>query len=292
MQDSSDSIIEDDSKNSVVLSESPILNIIQQSDSNGQQLPLKIVKQSWISYFCECFRISNISAFQKAPNNLIEPQLPKFIGKNTLVLDLDETLVHSSFTSLPCDINFSLFLEDQEYNIYVLKRPEVDRFLKVCCELFEVVIFTASLEEYASPLIDLLDIEKKIPYRLYRDSCTIINNSFVKDLSRLGRDLNHVVIVDNSPTSYSLQPMNAVPIKTWIDDPQDHELNILIHVLEKLSVVNDIPKVLNEIKKRNWTLSAHSVYKLIESEFIPANRGDYNSPVHHNGVKKFKFENA
>lgn len=86
--------------------------------------------------------------------------------------------------------------------------------------------------------------------------------------------------------------MNAVPIKTWIDDPQDHELSILIHVLEKLSVVNDIPKVLNEIKKRNWTLSAHSVYKLIESEFIPANRGDYNSPIHHNGVKKFQFEDV
>lgn len=196
MQDSSDSIIEDDSKNNIVVSESPILDVIQQSDANGQQLPLKIVKQSWISYFCECFRISNISTFQKAPKNFLGPQLPEYTGKNTLVLDLDETLVHSSFSSVPSDINFSLFLEDQEYSIFVLKRPEVDRFLKVCCELFEVVIFTASLEEYASPLIDLLDIEKKIPYRLYRDSCTIINNNFVKDLSRLGRDLNHVVIVD------------------------------------------------------------------------------------------------
>lgn len=84
--------------------------------------------------------------------------------------------------------------------------------------------------------------------------------------------------------------MNAVPIKTWIDDPQDNELNSLLNVLEKLSIVNNIPKVLTEIRKRNWTLSAHSLHKLIESEFIPSNRGAFNSPIHINGDKKFQFE--
>lgn len=199
MQDPSDSIIEEDSKNDIIVSEAPILNVIQQSDSEGKQLPLRLTKQSWMSYFCECFRLSNLSYFQRTSKSLIEPQRPEYMGKNTLVLDLDETLVHSSFSSLPCDINFSLILEDQTFNIFVLKRPGVDRFLKMCCELFEVVIFTASLEEYASPLIDILDKERKVPYRLYRDSCSVVNNSYVKDLSRLGRDINNVIIIDVNP---------------------------------------------------------------------------------------------
>ena len=86
--------------------------------------------------------------------------------------------------------------------------------------------------------------------------------------------------------------MNAIPIKTWIDDPSDNELVGLWGLLEKLAVVDDIPKILSEIKKRKWDLNAGSVHKLIESEFIPVNRGPFNSPIHNNGVKKFEFEDA
>lgn len=82
--------------------------------------------------------------------------------------------------------------------------------------------------------------------------------------------------------------MNAIPIKTWIDDPNDTELYGLWKVLEELAVVDDVPKVLTEIHKRKWALNAGSVHKLIESEFIPSNRGPFNSPVH-NGEKRFEF---
>ena len=84
--------------------------------------------------------------------------------------------------------------------------------------------------------------------------------------------------------------MNAVPVKTWIDDPSDEELFSLLSVLEKLSIVDDIPKVLSEITKRNWTLSANSIHKLIESDLIPMSRSNFNSPINSNGVKKFEFE--
>jgi RNA polymerase II subunit A small phosphatase-like protein len=117
-------------------------------------------------------------------------------GKNTLVLDLDETLIHSSFTEVEADILLNIEVNNQKFKVFVLKRPGVEEFLEKCYELFEVVVFTASLSSYADPLLDLLDPKKKISFRLFRESCSFNNGFYVKDLTRLGRDLKNVVIVD------------------------------------------------------------------------------------------------
>lgn len=69
---------------------------------------------------------------------------------------------------------------------------------------YELTIFTASLSKYAEPLVDILDPEKLCSYRLFREHCTYMNNAFVKDLSRLGREMTDVIIVDNSPIAYLL----------------------------------------------------------------------------------------
>ena len=57
--------------------------------------------------------------------------------------------------------------------------------------------------------------------QLYREHCTFYNNVFVKDMSRLGRDLKDVIILDNSPISYLFQPENGMAIKNWYDDKTD-----------------------------------------------------------------------
>jgi RNA polymerase II subunit A small phosphatase-like protein len=124
------------------------------------------------------------------------PQREINIGRNTLVLDLDETLVHSSFTKIKSDLTIDIEIEGEFYKVYVLKRPGVDEFLSKCAELFEVVLFTASLAAYADPLLNALDPEGLLSFRLFRDSCTFSPSGYVKDLSRLGRDLKHVLIVD------------------------------------------------------------------------------------------------
>ncbi|OMJ72290.1 hypothetical protein SteCoe_29311 [Stentor coeruleus] len=269
----------------------PEFGIIQHYDEKTPIPTLsKPKKSSWMSSLCNCFRGIELGYTAQKDMPLLEPQSPQNVGKNTLVLDLDETLVHSTFSSLKSDITIEIEIDRQNFKVYVLKRPGVDEFLQKCYDLFEVVFFTASLSTYANPLLNILDSKNKNASRLFRESCSYINNTYIKDLSKLGRDLRHVIIVDNSPVSYSLQPMNAVPIKTWIDDPDDDELNSCWNVLQHLSRVDDIPKVLGEIKKRKWDLTANSLHKLIESEFIPVSRGPFNSPIHANGEKKFQFE--
>lgn len=76
-------------------------------------------------------------------------------------MDLDETLVHSSFQFVKgADIVMPIEIEGRRCEIYILKRPGVDEFLEKMCSVFEVVIFTASLSKYAIPLIDRIDKQR------------------------------------------------------------------------------------------------------------------------------------
>ena len=97
-------------------------------------------------------------------------------------------------------------------NIYVLQRPGLKNFLKELNKLYEIVIYTATLSLYANSLLDKSDTETYISHRLFREHCTVYKKMIIKDLSKLGRDLKNVIIVDNCPTSYLLQPENAIPI--------------------------------------------------------------------------------
>lgn len=99
---------------------------------------------------------------------------------------------------------------------------------------FELVIFTASLSKYAEPLMAHLDPTKMCSYLLFREHCTFYNNAFVKDLTRLGRRMEDIVIVDNSPVAYLFQPENAIPAVSWYDDPSDTELSRIAFLCERM----------------------------------------------------------
>lgn len=167
-------------------------------------------------------------------------------GKVCLVVDLDETLVHSSFTPVKnADFIIPVEIEGVNHQVYVLKRPHVDEFLQRIGELFECVLFTASLGKYADPVTDLLDKWSVFKARLFRESCVYHMGNYVKDLSLLGRDVDRVVIVDNSPISYLFHPRNALPVLSWFEDPSDNELRDLLPFLEQLAASNDIYQLLN-----------------------------------------------
>ncbi|PPJ55518.1 hypothetical protein CBER1_07061 [Cercospora berteroae] len=179
---------------------------------------------------------------------LLPPTRPEHKGRKCLVLDLDETLVHSSFKILhQADFTIPVEIEGQYHNVYVIKRPGVDAFLKRVGEIYEVVVFTASVSKYGDPLLDQLDIHNVVHHRLFRESCYNHQGNYVKDLSQVGRDLKETIIIDNSPTSYIFHPQHAVPISSWFSDAHDNELLDLIPVLEDLAgdQVADVSLVLD-----------------------------------------------
>lgn len=112
---------------------------------------------------------------------------------------------------------------------------------------YEVVIFTASLSKYADPLVDIIDPEKICSYKLFREHCTWLNNAYVKDMTRLGRQMTDIIIVDNSPVAYMLQPENAMPILSWYDEPNDRQLSRIAILLERLAYEPDVRKVIRKI---------------------------------------------
>ena len=237
------------------------------------------------------FTPSNRSNKLKPEKLLLPPKSRDLSHKKTLILDLDETLVHSSFTPFEKnDIVLDVDFEGVMYNIYVLVRPDAELFIKSVAKFFEVVIFTASISKYASPLLDILDKEKNIKYRLYRDHCTFINGIYIKDLKKCNRSLKDLIIVDNSPIAYTFDSDNGLPIKTWIDDPDDKELMKLVPILEFLSKTKDVRKFIDEFVYNNKILyeEAMEIIKmkdLIDKKYFKKN--DNNNIKDNNSLSDF-----
>lgn len=179
--------------------------------------------------------------------SLLSPPMPNMMGKKTLILDVDETLVHSSYQPTNhYDLHLPLNVNGTVCNIYVAFRPYIAEFFRAISPLFEIVIFTASVSMYCDPLMNAVDKDRHLgTLRLFREHCSLVNGNYVKDLSLLGRNLENVAIIDNSPVAYLFQQRNAIPITSWFDDQSDEELLHLIPVLQGLARSNSVYDVLD-----------------------------------------------
>jgi Dullard-like phosphatase family protein len=159
----------------------------------------------------------------------------------TLVLDLDETLVH--------------FFEDNN-EAFVKVRMGAECFISILSQFCEIVIFTASTKFYADTVIDGLDCKDLIDHKLYREHTYDYNGINVKDLSKLGRDLNKVIIIDNIEENYIFQPNNGLNIIDFEGDENDNELHFILEDLLKVvtvpgkNVIYELPEIRKNMQKR------------------------------------------
>jgi len=197
---------------------------------------------------------------QSSTRPVVGPQRLEDDGRLTLVLDVDETLIHSRLSpnqdrfrqseerkenANVCE-EFSITLQDGE-RIWVNKRPGLDKFLKDVSDRYEVIAYTAGLEEYAKPLLDWLDPNGSIfRHRLYRDSCLFIRGYYVKDLQKLNRDLRRTVLVDNNAFCFLPQLSNGIPISSFYDNSSDNALYVLDKFLRRIDDESDVRPILNK----------------------------------------------
>lgn len=202
------------------------------------------------------------------PRPLIPRRQPSYINveappkqQKTLILDLDETIIHSMSKGGRMSTGHMVEVRLNTASLgmggaggaaaqlpilyWVNKRPYCDEFLRRVCKWFNLVIFTASVQEYADPVIDWLESERKFfSARYYRQHCTYRQGAYIKDLSTVEPDLSKVMILDNSPLSYLFHQDNAIPIQGWINDPTDSDLMHLVPLLEGLHYVHDVRALL------------------------------------------------
>lgn len=179
-------------------------------------------------------------------------------SKILLILDLDETLIHS-------DLNLKWSVHDHYINckdetiIPVNLRPFLFEFLDFCSEHFEMIIFTASCSEYADPIIDHIEKDKSyFKYRFYREHCLNYGNLFLKDLSIFGKPLSKTVIVDNNLLSFSHYLANGVLVSSFTNESDDMDLCSLVEYFKTIVGTNDVRieiegtfgfnKLLNDLK--------------------------------------------
>ena len=185
--------------------------------------------------------VAGIESISDIDNNKVEvPYLKnKCPKKFSLVLDLDETLI--SFKLEPGDENKGT----------IRFRPYLDSFLQKVREKYEIIVFTSGTKDYADPLEDAIEQEENyFDARLYRQHTVAYGKDIVKDISRIGRPLDKICIVENMPQNYRLQKENGILIKSFYgDDIYDTALVSLGEILIKISnEFDDVRKVIAHYK--------------------------------------------
>ncbi|XP_063710511.1 CTD nuclear envelope phosphatase 1-like [Symsagittifera roscoffensis] len=237
----------------------------------------KCVSYLWhlVSYFLKRTSKKAIQyqpvCYVNAPLSTISRHRLNVVSRKFLVLDLDETLIHSHHDGLPAppvhagsaggavsanlaaradtqppDFVLRVMIDQQPVRFSVHKRPHVDYFLSVVSKWYKLVVFTASMEVYGSSVADELDGQKgMLKRRFFRQHCTLdVSYSYSKDLRIVHSDMSSVILLDNSPSAYRNYKSNAIPIKSWFGDSSDTCLLNLLPFLDALRFVHDVRCIL------------------------------------------------
>ena len=200
--------------------------------------------------------LKNNNSKKNNNNNIQNNKIPYLQNKKdkkkifTLVLDLDETLIS--------------YQNNEKGRVIFIPRPGLNQFLTEINKIYEIILFTSATQNYADPILDSID-KNKIFFdkRLYRQHTLLVNDTFVKDLSKLGRDLSKVVILDNRPQNYELQKENGIYIRSYYgDDKFDNALINLIPILKTIakSPYNDVREEIKKLKEEIFTKVTTDLY--------------------------------
>ena len=192
-------------------------------------------------------KLNNIKKDQINYNNTplipFEPKKPY-----SLVLDLDETLIH-----VP-----------KGKNEFIL-RPGLREFLHSLIPYYELIVFTTGIKEYADQIINFIEKDEKyFSYRLYRESATFLNEQYYKDLNKLGRDLKKIIIVDDKQINMKLQEENGIIIKPFITEDEGGKNDFILYNL--INILIKIAKDKPDDIRKSLKLYRNEIYQKISND--------------------------
>ncbi|GBF92706.1 mitochondrial import inner membrane translocase subunit-like [Raphidocelis subcapitata] len=179
-----------------------------------------------------------VREYTDPPCERLLPDLdPAYVGRvKTLVLDLEDVLVHREWSRA------------KGWQIY--RRPGAREFLGQLGQYYEVVVYTDEQPLYADPIVNALDAGRTVQYRLYRQDTQYVDGKHVRDLSKLNRDLRHVLFVSANPDAYEFQPENTLKLKKWAPEkPGESKDTTLLDLIPFLVMVAErVPDVRDVVK--------------------------------------------
>ncbi|CAI2379116.1 unnamed protein product [Moneuplotes crassus] len=184
--------------------------------------------------------------------------LPHTNRKKLAVFDMDETLIHcvpySCYKDKPemieeCDVSIDCDI-GPDNKLYVNIRPYIIEALREIKKEYQIIVFTASVQQYADPILNFIDPDHQLfDERFYRESCFDTGDgTSVKDLRIFEDqwDLKNIILVDNFTVSFGMQVSNGFPILPFYDRKDDLEMVYLTYFLKRIAKENDIRIKLTE----------------------------------------------
>lgn len=175
-----------------------------------------------------------------------------------LILDIDETLIHSSEKQLDRIPDFELDFGLEKYFVY--KRPGLQEFILQCSKWFRLAIWTSSGSDYAWEVIQNIfpgNYNLKLEFIFTRERCLFKRNPELdvievfkplKKVKRKGFSLDSVLIVDDIAQTFKYNYGNGILVKEYRGEEDDIELSLLLKYLEMIRWEEDV----RIIDKRQW----------------------------------------
>lgn len=172
--------------------------------------------------------------------------------KRLLILDLDETLIHSADHRLSNNTSVKVGYW------YVYPRPGLVPFLRDISAHYKLAVWSAAEESYVNTMIDEV-IPDDIVFEFIwgRSRCTRRIDTetkveyYEKNLKKVKKrnySLDDIIIVDDIPENASKNYSNLVAVKPYFGEESDNQLPKLFHYLKYLSTKESM----RSINKRGW----------------------------------------
>lgn len=178
--------------------------------------------------------------------------------KKLVILDLDETLIHSRIEKLDRDPE----IEIEPLNVYV--RPFAIELVNELSKRFEIAVWSAGSQQYVETISNHLINDEIEPVFVWdRQSCSrkssffSFHEVFTKDLSKVesfGFALSSVLIIEDDPVKIADHRDNAIIVSQYFGDANDNELEQLAKYLDHIDTVDDI----RELDKNIWCFKTNS----------------------------------
>ena len=165
-------------------------------------------------------------------NNIIlyykrNKEIPPFLGtqstkKYTLILDLEDTLINAKTSN--------------DGKALIRPRPGLLSFLTGVKPFYEIVSFSTLSKDYSNIIIREIEGDTKLfDYNLYREHCSLVGRRFVKDITRIGRDIKKIIMVDDLPDNLKDHIDNGILILPY--DGDNSKDDRVLYELKKLLIL-------------------------------------------------------